>query len=192
MSIKIESKINQLLQIIPKGTVVLASWLVKQGYSHSLQQKYMLSNWLEPVGKGAFKRTGDEISLLGAVYALQYQANKAIHIGGRSSLALLGFTHYIEMGQNTTTLFAPQGFKLPVWFTDFLWNIPFELTRSNMLPPELALSDYKADNFTLKIANPARAMLAARYGPGASRKMSIDKSKALVSVLCRKSKPHMV
>ncbi|MGM0389613.1 MAG: AbiEi antitoxin N-terminal domain-containing protein, partial [Natrinema limicola] len=61
-------------QKIPKGTVVLASWLVKQGYSHDLQQKYIRSRWLEPVGKGAFKRTGEEVDLFGALYALQSQA----------------------------------------------------------------------------------------------------------------------
>ena len=88
---------------------------------------------------------------------MQSQAKKKIHIGGHSSLALLGFAHYIEMGQNTTALFAPQGFKLPVWFSTY-WST-FELTRSNMLPPELALTNYNTANYAIKVANPARAML---------------------------------
>ncbi len=159
MSTKRESKINQLLQDLPKGTVVLASWLVKQGYSYDLQQRYIRSNWLEPIGKGAYKRRGEEIDIFGALYALQSQANKKIHIGGRSSLALLGFAHYIEMGENTISLFAPQGLKLPGWFSNCCRNIPFQLTRSNMLPPDFALTMYNAGNFSVHIANPARAML---------------------------------
>jgi hypothetical protein len=159
MSTKNESKINQLLKKIPKGTVVLASWLVKQGYSHDLQQKYIRSHWLEPVGKGAFKRTGEEVDLFGALYALQSQAKKQVHISGGSSLALQGFSHYIGMAQNVITLFAPQGFKLPVWFSNYGWNTPFELTRSNMLPSELALNSYNTGNFSVKVSTPARAML---------------------------------
>nr|NQU88995.1 AbiEi antitoxin N-terminal domain-containing protein [Bacteroidota bacterium] len=53
MSTKPASKLNQLLQSLPKGTVMLASWLVDQGYSHDLQQKYIRSQWLTPIGKGA-------------------------------------------------------------------------------------------------------------------------------------------
>jgi hypothetical protein len=159
MSTKYESKINQLLQEMPKGTVVLASWLVRQDYSHDLQQKYIRSNWLESIGKGAFTRTGETVDLFGALYALQSQAKKQVHIGGGSSLALLGFSHYIEMGQTTISLFAGQGFKLPVWFSNNSWDTPFELTRSNMLPPELALTNYNTGNFSVKVSTPARAML---------------------------------
>jgi hypothetical protein len=43
MSTKPESKLNQLLQNIPQGVVLLSSWLVEQGYSHDLQQKYLRS-----------------------------------------------------------------------------------------------------------------------------------------------------
>jgi len=159
MSTKNESKINKLLQKIPGGTVILTSWLSNEGYSYELQQKYKRSNWLESIGNGAYKRTGEEINILGAIYALQFQAGKPIHIGGRSSLTLLGFSHYIEMKQAETVLFAPQNFKLPVWFLNYNWNTRFVLFRSNLLPPAFALENYSTGNFTVRIANPARAML---------------------------------
>jgi len=159
MSTKHESKINQLLQGLPKGTVVLASWLLRQGYSYDLQQRYIRSNWLEPIGKGAYKRKGEEIDLFGALYALQSQTNKKIHIGGRSSMALLGFAHYIEMRQNAISLFVPHGFKLPVWFSTCVRDITFQLTRTNMLPPDFSLTNYNTGNFSVNISNPARAML---------------------------------
>jgi len=159
MGTKNESKLNHLLQNIPQGTVVLASWLIKHGYSHDLQQKYIRSKWLEKMGKGAYKRTGDKVDFFGALYALQSQAKKQVHIGGRSSLILLGFSHYIEMEKNTITLIAPQGFKLPLWFSNYQWENPIELIRSNMLPANLALSNYDTENFSLKVSIPARAIL---------------------------------
>ena len=55
MSTLIGTKINKLLTSQPQGTVMLSSWLVEQGYSHDLQQRYKKGGWLESVGTGAFK-----------------------------------------------------------------------------------------------------------------------------------------
>jgi hypothetical protein len=62
MSTNNVSKINQLLQSIPEGKVVLASWLIKRGYSLDLQKRYRKSNWLVSVGTGAMIRKSDTIS----------------------------------------------------------------------------------------------------------------------------------
>ncbi len=159
MGTKNETKINKLLQLIPKDAVVLSSWLVKQGYSHDLQQKYLRSNWLEPLGKGAYKRKGEKVGIFGALYALQSQVKKEIYIGGVSSLALQGYSHYIEMDQNLIRLFAPHGFRLPAWFLNYSWDMPYELTRTNMLPFESGLTTFDTGSFPVKISSPARAML---------------------------------
>lgn len=154
-----ESKINQLLQTLPKGVVILASWLTKQGYSHALQQKYIRSGWIESIGQGAFKRTGDKITVFGALYALQSQAKKDIHIGGPSALALQGFSHYVEMEQRELFLFSPHGFKLPVWFTSYRWEQKYMHRQTNILPAGLALTTNDTTSFEVRISSPARAML---------------------------------
>jgi hypothetical protein len=159
MNTNTESKINKLLQIMPRGAIVLASWLNKQGYSHNLQQQYIRSNWLEPVGTGAFKRTGDEVDIFAALYTLQSQAGKTIHIGGRSSLSLLGYTHHIKMQQPEIILFAPHGLKLPAWFLNYNWQATPVLIHTSMLPPDFALTEYGTTSFKVKISNTARAML---------------------------------
>jgi hypothetical protein len=79
VSIKIDDKLNKLLQDTPKGAVLLSSWLMSKGYSHSLQHRYLKSNWLETIGSGAFKRKNDDLSVFGAIYALQHQNGKNIH-----------------------------------------------------------------------------------------------------------------
>lgn len=60
------TKINQLLQKQPPGTVFLSSWLEKQGYSRDLQKRYKASGWFESIGTGAMIRKGDSVNWLGA------------------------------------------------------------------------------------------------------------------------------
>jgi len=62
MSTQNQSKINQLLQNHPSKVVLLSSWLAEQGYSLDLQKIYRKSNWLESIGSGAMKRTGDKVN----------------------------------------------------------------------------------------------------------------------------------
>ena len=107
------TKINQLLQDIPAGVVLLSSWLSAQGYSYELQQRYRKGGWLTSIGNGAMKRAGDSITLVGAIYSLQNQAGMLLHIGGRTAMGLLGFAHYLELNPKETLLFAARGVKLP-------------------------------------------------------------------------------
>ena len=159
MSIKIDDKLNKLLQDIPKGTVILSPWLMSKGYSHSLQHRYLKSNWLEKISNGAFKRKNDELSVFGAIYALQHQNSKNIHLGGKSALSLLGFAHNIEMINTSLSFFAQPGYKLPKWFKNNMEWKAHQLFCSSFLPAQLGTMDYELSNFKIKISTPARAML---------------------------------
>ena len=159
MSTKPETKINQLLQKLPEGAVILSSWLVKEGYSRDLQQRYKRSNWLDSIGDGAMKRTGESIDIYGALYALQFQAKKTIHIGGRSSLVLQGFSHFIGMQQEETIMFTSRGINIPLWFLNYKWDSKPLVFYSSMLPPETGLIDFKVNSFSIKISGLARAMM---------------------------------
>lgn len=152
------SKLNQLLQSVPQGAVLLSSWLVDQGYSHDLQQKYIRSRWLTPIGKGAYCRTGAKITIFGGLYALQKQAHKAIHPGGPSALYLQGYAHYIAMENQVLTLFAPQTAKLPLWFTK-RWAGEYALRRTRMFTGGEALTSHDTGNFEIKISSVTRAMM---------------------------------
>jgi hypothetical protein len=44
------TKINQLIQQLPAGTILLSAWLNAEGYPYELQQKYRKSGWLTSVG----------------------------------------------------------------------------------------------------------------------------------------------
>jgi hypothetical protein len=159
MSTKSESKINLLLQNLPHGAVVLASWLVQEGYSRDLQKRYKSSHWLEAIGDGAMKRTGESIDLFGALYALQRQSGKPIHIAGRSSLGLQGFAQNIPMRDVETVLYTTRGINIPLWFSNYNWNTKPLVIFSTMLPPDSGLVDFTVNSFTVKISGLARAMM---------------------------------
>ncbi len=159
MSTSSSIKINQLLQQHPQGTVLLSSWLVNQGYSHALQHRYIKSGWLISLGYGALKRAGDTIDLIGALYSLQTQTEKNIHIGGRTALGLQGLSHYLELYQKETLLFAPSGTSLPLWFKKIDQQDSAVLIHSSMLDPNIGFVKHHEKTFTIKISSPTRALL---------------------------------
>ncbi|MFA5973289.1 MAG: type IV toxin-antitoxin system AbiEi family antitoxin [Lentimicrobiaceae bacterium] len=159
MSTNPETKINQLLQLLPQGTVLLASWLTKNGYSRELQHRYLKSGWLTSIGSGAMQRTGDTVDITGALYSLQVQAGKSVHIGGRTALGMQGLSHYLELYQKETLLFAPVGVVLPAWFTKNKWDTKPVLIHSSMLPPDIGLIDSDTKSYAVKISEPARALM---------------------------------
>lgn len=154
-----KSKLNKLLQNVPPGTVLLSSWMVKNGYSRELQHRYLKSGWLESIGAGAMKRSGDSIDLFGAMHSLQVQAKKKLHIGGRSALALQGLSHYLEISQKETIIFGPNGSFFPNWMKQYQWETSPVLIKTDFLPSDSGLVEYPVKTFSLKISSPVRAIL---------------------------------
>jgi len=155
-----KTKINSLIQSLPRGNVLLPSWLLSQGYSYELQQSYRKSNWLKSIGKGAMLKSGDPLVLTGALSALQNVENLNIHIGGRSALELQGLAHYLQINNPETTLFINGRAKLPIWFTNNDWNTRTTIFRLSLFENEtLGMTDFHEGELTMKISNPARAIM---------------------------------
>jgi len=163
MSIEISSKINQLLSSQPSGVVLQSNWLAAHGYSHGLQQRYRESRWLESIGQGAMIRAGDQVSYEGAIYALQEQTGSAVHPGGKTALAYLGKTHYLEMNVKTVSLFGSLGEKLPVWFEKHDWGARIDYHQTSFLPADLGLTKFELKNFSIRISGAVRAMMECLY-----------------------------
>jgi len=164
MSTNNEIKINKLLQSAPHNTVWLSAWLSENGISRDLQQRYLKSGWFEKIGTGAFKRKGESVSWLGAVYAIEEQAHKPIHIGGMTALRLQGFSHYLRTSEEIQ-LFSPQGVALPKWFKDYDWNAgnPTLYQSSFLKYLKNSLSEHEQPDFNVTISSPERAVLEALY-----------------------------
>jgi hypothetical protein len=155
-----KTKINKLIQTLPKGLVLLSPWLVSEGYSYELQQRYRKSGWLKSIWKGAMVKSGDSLTLSGAITALQMQAGLNIHVGGRSALELLGLAHYLQVNSQETTLYVDGKTSLPLWFTNNQWDTAIKLLRVSLFKDDTAgMTDYQDGELNMKISNAARAMM---------------------------------
>lgn len=163
MSTEKQTKINQLVSKIPASTVVLSSWLTKQGYSLDLQKRYRQSNWFKSIGTGAMIRTGDTIGYEGALYTLQRQAGMNIHVAGKTALSLIGKAHYLELSVKKVTVFGDAREKLPAWFTKYDWGVAIDFHASNFLPLNKGFVDIELKNFSIKISGAARAIMECLY-----------------------------
>jgi hypothetical protein len=162
MGSKKYDKINQLLLRQPKGTVYMASSLGRAGISGDLQKKYRASGWLEPIGRGAMKRPGEEITWMGALYSIQQNGAK-IHIGGRTSLAKQGYAHYIQLGKEQATLFSAPGENLPAWFNAYDWGADIQLIHASFLPDDVGLIVIPERDYQVAASSPIRAMMECLY-----------------------------
>jgi hypothetical protein len=155
-----KTKINALIQSLHRGTVLLPSWLLSQGYSYELQQCYRKSGWLKSIGKGAMLKSNDPLVLSGALSALQNFVNINVHVGGRSALELHGVAHYLQINSYETTLFVNSNTKLPLWFTNNDWNTKIKLFRLSLFEDEMiGMTDFNDGELTMKISNADRAIV---------------------------------
>lgn len=163
MSTENSSKINRLPHIQPPGVVLQSSWLVQQGYSHDLQQRYKKSKWLQSIGTGALIRTGDQVGYEGAVYALQRQSGFTLHPGGRTALSLLGKAHYLELAAKRVVLFGGKNEKLPAWFKNHDWGVKVDYHETSFLPSNIGLTEVELKNFTIQVSGAVRAIMECLY-----------------------------
>lgn len=163
MTTNYDKKLMTLLSNHVPGTVLLASWLEKNGISRDLQQYYLKSGWLESYGIGAFKRLNENVRWTGALNSLQRQTELPVHVGGLTSMSLQGLSHYIRMEKEPIYLFTPQYVKLPKWFLVQEWSNQIIHVKTKFLPADSALLDYYQDAMKLKISSPERAILECLY-----------------------------
>ncbi|BCA80749.1 type IV toxin-antitoxin system AbiEi family antitoxin domain-containing protein [Desulfuromonas sp. AOP6] len=102
---------------LPQGMPLAMSHLKEFGVSRQLAHHYVQNGWLKQLGSGYYLRAGDKLTKAGAVASLQANGVK-VHIGGKSALAFKGFAHYLNMGEETITLYGHGTRKLPEWFQE--------------------------------------------------------------------------
>jgi hypothetical protein len=159
MTTNSDKKLMNLLANHVPVTVLLASWLEKNGISRELQKYYLRSGWLESYGSGAYKRPGENVQWLGAMYSLQKQTDLAVHVGGLTSISLQGLTHYARLGKQSLYLFSALYVKLPKWFLDQEWGSQVQHVKTKLLPVGLELVEYKEGAIKLQLSSPERAIL---------------------------------
>ncbi|MDO9542813.1 MAG: type IV toxin-antitoxin system AbiEi family antitoxin domain-containing protein [Kiritimatiellia bacterium] len=161
-----DSKINQILKQWPKGTVGTVSWLTEHGVYRQLARRYLSSDWLQLLGRGAYLRAGDSADWFGGLYALQRQQGLSTYVGASTALTLKGLGHYLPLGDKSEVLlFSEHRTTLPAWFRKHDWGVPvrhycpklFERSDSS------GFTEVKREGFSVRASAPERAILEVLY-----------------------------
>ena len=163
MSTNSESKLNHLLNTHPSGVVLASSWLVENGYSLDLQKRYKKSRWFDSIGSGALIRHGDHVDYLGGIYTLQTQLGLYVHPAAKTALSILGKRHYLELATKRVQLFGGGDEHVPLWFKKYDWGLDVVTHKTSFLPPDIGLVEFEHKNFSVKVSNPARAIMECLY-----------------------------
>ncbi len=150
------SKINQLINKWPRGTVATASYLKRQGFTYDLLTKYRRSGWIRSFGQGAYTLPEDRVEWPGALYAVQSQLELKVHAGGKTALELKGYGHYVPEETKTLFLYAQPRVILPAWFSGERLGLSLVVTRTSLFPGDTleAFSEWKEREFSIRISSP--------------------------------------
>lgn len=153
------TKINRILQEWVPGTVVSSDWLKSRGAGKQLIDSYVKSQWLERVARGALKRKGDDITWESAVCSIQKFFNRSVHPGGRTSLLLQGFGHFIRMrDKETVVLWKTPDVKVPAWIHELEFTVQFRIRSSRLFSRDVdAFAEQKTGPVSYFISAPERA-----------------------------------
>jgi hypothetical protein len=152
-----ENKINQMLQSGQKNGLLFAPWLIEQGYSKQLLNRYRSSGWLSSLCKGVMYRTGDKLSAFGALQSFNEQMGKCFRIAAHSALELWGFNHYVPMGKPLLMVSTASG-KMPQWMKYDAFDREFKFfTTEVFISAQITTLTYL--DWKLLISSPEQAFM---------------------------------
>ena len=170
MSLQNKTLLSFLYEILPEGVVASSTWLEGKGYSRQLVYKYVHSNWLEKLGRGAYMRPSSLLEWQGVVLSLQKLSNLPLHVGGLTALNLQGYAHYLPLaGENRVYLYGNSGDKkLPSWVNAIELHQEFWLNKKSLFGDDVKALGFKQSatkvrDWTLKVSSPERAILEVLY-----------------------------
>ena len=128
MSLEKEIKLKQLYQLLPEGVVAPSTWFTANGYSPQLLYMYVKNGWLTKLERGAYIRPPSILEWQGAVLGLQKLAGLPFHVGGLSALNMLGYSHYLPIGEEKYIALYSKN-NPPAWIKE-IKTLSLHFTRS--------------------------------------------------------------
>jgi hypothetical protein len=110
--------------------------------------------------------------------------NLPIHAGGKTSLQLKGYAHFIPVSLNEVFLFGTKGLKLPAWAKKYDWKTKIFFTSTNLFPKnfDIGLSTFDfAKQYSIKLSSPERAAMEMLHL--IPKKQSFDEALLLMETL---------
>lgn len=180
-----KGKLNWLEANLPEGLVVDSAWLAKHDYSTALRSQYVKAGWLERPGPQVYRRPRGELSWQQVVISLQTLLEQALVVGGRTSLNLQGYAHYVSQSEREIHLYGDE--PPPAWvqklpldsrfayhndrklfrnhpitrgLTSLKWNLKSgDTASSNAASSGLTIQPWGQWDWPLTLSTPERAIL---------------------------------
>lgn len=124
-------KINKLERLLPEGLIVDSAWLNEHGYYNSLRSRYVSSGWLEQPARRVYRRPRGELNWQLVVLSLQTLLDYQLIVGGRTSLELQGYTHYLSQQLRDIHLYGTT--KPPTWLNSLELGVTFHFHSAERL-----------------------------------------------------------
>lgn len=154
------TKLQQILEVIPRDSVLFGSWLSGQGLDARGQYAYMKSGWLDRVSKGVYKMHGTTPKLLATISTYNAQQGKSCVVGAYTALDLRGYSHYVPMGKPAAYLFTDSKSKLPAWLLNGEWDMQVKyMTTSFLGEGLLGVETINVEQHDLLVSSPERAIM---------------------------------
>lgn len=153
------TKIKNILDLIPRDSLLFSSWLTAQGIDRKEQSLYVRSGWLERIAQGVYKIAGSNPTICGAVASYNKQLGKACHVGASSALDLRGYSHFLSMGKPSAYLFTDKEARLPGWFRSLEWDMTVKYFTTSIFGGDTGLETYDYNGADLLISGPERAFM---------------------------------
>jgi hypothetical protein len=80
-----------------------------------------------------------------------------------TALALLGRSHYLQMGESSMMLLGDTGEKLPRWFAQYDWGVKIDYKSSSFIKGGMGIEDYIVQNFDIKLSGEVWVLLKCLY-----------------------------
>lgn len=160
----IMTKINNILQLQDKNSILFSSWLTKQGLSTSEISQLVVSGWLDRIAQGVYKFKGASPTLYDTIHSYNDQLGKHCYIGAGTALDLRGYYHFIPMGKQPCFLFTPKNERLPLWINTLDWDMTIQYFTTNIFGDDgLGLENNTSVGMDLTISSPERAIMECLY-----------------------------
>ncbi|PID62706.1 MAG: hypothetical protein CSB44_03330 [Gammaproteobacteria bacterium] len=165
--------LKKVVDAVPTGYLVDASWLRAHGVAYETFRDYVKRGWLERLTRGVFRRTSssfpapDTIDWKICLLSIQHIMRYDVHVGGMTALRQQGYDHYLRLGGNAPVWVY--GETIPSWLRRLPLNAPIEMrSRSLFDEPRLALPEDRTDagqtliaDWQLGMSSTERAILEA-------------------------------
>ena len=154
------TKINLLLQQVPKNSLLISSWMTKQNMSTKEQSLCVTSGWLSRLSQGVYYRVGDVPTLYAAISSYNRQLGKKCFVGASTALDLRGFSHFVAMGKPTAYLFTQTSQRLPFWLLNNSWDMEVRYFTTKIFGSDfIGIEEMEVNGVELLVSSPERAFM---------------------------------